>query len=145
MAKRVGQKPQTLKPANYKTAKAFDVPKASVHPPQKKELVGVDVFIEWTKQVPSEVGEPMSGLAGEDLQLKFVSNRGQRVWPGPAPATACTDHWRCRFVARDGRRPDTRGIAALLGRVADAGFECIKTENLYEFDGVEGFSGVHGG
>jgi isocitrate dehydrogenase len=142
---RLGRKPEKLKPVEYKASKAFEIPKPSAHPPQTKELLGVDVFIEWTGEVPSEVGEPMSKLAGDDFTLKFVSNKGQRIWPGALPDNSCTDHWRCRFVAREGAKPDTRKIAALLGRVAEGGFECIKTENLYCFDGVDGFSGVHGG
>ena len=35
-------------------------------------------------------------------------------------------------------------IAALLLRMAEAGFEAIKTENLYAFDGVRGYSQAQG-
>jgi isocitrate dehydrogenase len=33
-------------------------------------------------------------------------------------------------------------IIALLGRIAAEGFEFIKTENLYNFDGKPGYSGA---
>ncbi len=144
VAARLGQKPETLKAVTYQGAKTFEVPKPSVRPPEKKEFVGVDVFIEWHREVPSEVGEPMSEAGGPDFELKFVSNRGQRVFPGNKPETMCTDHWRCRFLGKDGSTVDHAKVAALLGRVAAKGFDFIKTENLYRFDGVDGFSGVHG-
>ncbi|MBN8224293.1 MAG: hypothetical protein J0L89_05695 [Xanthomonadales bacterium] len=41
-----------------------------------------------------------------------------------------------------GRRPSH--IAALLLRMAEAGFEAVKTENLYVFDGVRGYSQAQG-
>ena len=141
---RLGMMPETLKPVSYAAAKAFEVPKATEMPPQKKELVGVDVFIEVHERQPAKVGDPISALGGDDFELKFISNRGQRVYPGNPPETMCTDHWRCRFVAREGAKVDSRSVAALLGRVADKGFDCIKTENLYTFDGEAAFSGVHG-
>jgi len=35
-------------------------------------------------------------------------------------------------------------IAALLLRLADAGLDAVKTENLYTFDGVRGYSQAQG-
>ena len=35
-------------------------------------------------------------------------------------------------------------IAALLTRFAEAGLDAVKTENLYEFDGVRGYSQAQG-
>ena len=61
----------------------------------------------------------------------------------------CTDHWRCRFVSIDktaaSETPvygpvDSEQIIALLSKLNAEGFDVIKTENLYEFDGKRGFS-----
>ena len=35
-------------------------------------------------------------------------------------------------------------IAALLVRIAEAGLDAVKTENLYEFDGVRAYSQAQG-
>ena len=39
---------------------------------------------------------------------------------------------------------DPRAIAALLVRLAEAGLDAVKTENLYEFDRVRGYSQAQG-
>jgi isocitrate dehydrogenase len=144
VAQRVGQEPQTLKAARYKPA-AETAPAAKVtasrHTREQKDLVGVDVFLDWSKGSANNLGEAISKLAGDGTKLTMMSNRGVKVWPGGHVETFCSDHWRCRFES------DTEGggmshpqIVSLLQRVADAGFDFIKTENLYNFDGQRGYS-----
>jgi len=70
----------------------------------------------------------------------MITNRGIKVWPGGLPETFCTDHWRCRFMAKEGKTITHREIIALLSRIEAAGFDFIKTENLCTFDGVPGYS-----
>ncbi len=140
---RVGQLPQTLKPARYQAASegAAEV-KSTVAPAvQKKELVGVDVFLDWTKGSANDLGESLNKLGDDSLKLEMMSNRGVKVWPGGHAETFCSDHWRCRFLSgKDGGSVSHDQIVALLKRVASAGFDFIKTENLYNFDGERGFS-----
>jgi isocitrate dehydrogenase len=70
----------------------------------------------------------------------MISNRGVAVWPGGHAETFCSDHWRCRFMS-EGDGPVTAfQTISLLGRIANAGFDAIKTENLYTFDGQVGFT-----
>jgi isocitrate dehydrogenase len=106
-------------------------------------LVGVDIFLDWQGGSADLLGETLGRLGGgEGLKLLIISNRGVKVWPGGLPETFCTDHWRCRYVAEEKGRPITHAqIIALLQRVADAGFDFIKTENLCTFDGQPGYSG----
>lgn len=120
----------------------------------KKQLVGVDVFLDWdaSDRQANVLGEALQAVAGDSFQLKMISNRGVKVYPGGFPETFCTDHWRCRFVSRaasvskDGdamlqSQPVAREqIPELLMRIAAAGFDCIKTEHLYEFDGTRAYS-----
>ncbi len=70
----------------------------------------------------------------------MISNRGVKVWPNGAPETFCTHHWRCRYHAVPGSRLAHSSVVELLGRVQAAGFDFIKVENLYEFDGRPGYS-----
>ena len=75
----------------------------------------------------------------------MISNRGARVWPQGMGETFCTDHWRCRFMPPQADTTISHSqIIALLQRVAGAGFDFIKTENLYTFDGKQSFSGAQG-
>ncbi len=145
---RLGQKPETLKAVTYKSGGA-DSAATQQHTAgvtraaARKELVGVDVFLDWQGGPADQLGEALGRLGGgEGLKLLIISNRGVKVWPGGLPETFCTDHWRCRYVAEEKGRPITHAqIIALLQRVADAGFDFIKTENLCTFDGQPGYSG----
>jgi isocitrate dehydrogenase len=111
-----------------------------------KATIGVDVFLHWDKGSADDLGAALSPFAAPEFQLQMLSNRGMKVWPKGQPETFCTDHWRCRFVAaREGTEIRHADIIALLSRVAGAGFDFIKTENLCTFDGVPGFSAAQGG
>ena len=139
---RVGQLPQTLKPAAYKPAESESKLKTtSAAASPKKELVGVDVFLDWSKGSANELGDSLSKLADDGIKLEMMSNRGVKVWPGGHAETFCSDHWRCRFLsATQAGTISHDQIVALLQRVGDAGFDFIKTENLYNFDGERGYS-----
>ena len=70
----------------------------------------------------------------------MITNRGIKVWPEGFKQTFCTDHWRCRYKANDGKTLDKNEIISLLTQFQENGLDTIKTENLYYFDGVAGFS-----
>jgi isocitrate dehydrogenase len=64
-----------------------------------------------------------------------------KVWPGGHPETFCSDHWRCRYMAaQEGGAATHQHIAGLLGKLAGAGLDFIKTENLCAFDGKRAYS-----
>ena len=50
-----------------------------------------------------------------------------------------TDHWRCRFRPTTGEAT-LSGILALLAALHAAGYDIIKTEHLYRFDGERAYS-----
>ncbi len=141
---RLGQKPETLKAASY--AKGSSTPQASGairRAEAKRELVGVDVFVHWASRDPEALASKIKSLAGEGLSLTLISNRGQKVWPDGSPETFKVDQCTCRFKS-EGRAMDHRDVVALLGRVCDSGIEFVKSENLYTFDGVDGFTAAQG-
>lgn len=116
---------------------------------KKKELVGVDIFIDWQGSDPNEIGTNLSNIEGNSLKLKMITNRGVKVFPHGMEETYCTDHWRCRFVSKDvdvkSKTPiynpvSYEAVIATLAKLNMEGFDVIKTENLYEFDGKRGFS-----
>ncbi|MFD0797116.1 NADP-dependent isocitrate dehydrogenase [Maribacter chungangensis] len=116
---------------------------------EKKVLLGADIFLDWKGSDPEEIGQALSNLDPFKLKLKMITNRGVKVFPGGMKETYCTDHWRCRFVAKDTivneGQPvyspvDYEQIVALLSKLYNKGFDVIKTENLYQFDGKRAFS-----
>jgi isocitrate dehydrogenase len=144
VVERLGQKPETLKAVAYQTVEGAETTQGSFnseHQRATKELVGVDVYLDWSKGSADELGAAMTELDGDGVRLKAISNRGVKVWPGGASETFCSDHWRCRFVSgTDGGALTHAHLASLLSRAAGAGFDFIKTENLYNFDGKPGYS-----
>ncbi len=139
---RIGQKPVTLPSARYRAAGSTKAVAAAtkVLAPQVKTLVGVDVFLDWTKGKPDDLGAGISKLGGDRMRLQAIFNRGTVVWPGGLPETFCTDHWRARYLAKDGTSLEHGDLLALLGRINGAGYDFIKTEHLYDFDGLPGYS-----
>ncbi len=111
---------------------------ARAHVPAK-EIVGVDVFLEWRGDSPNDLGTRLSQVAGGELTLTMITNRGVKVWPRGHSETFCTDHWRTRFVA-GGNRITHAQILSLYSNIVAAGFDVIKTENLCTFDGEPGYS-----
>ncbi len=139
---RIGQNPEKFKTVTYQAPPEGKKSSAakSAPAPARKELLGVDVFLDWTKGTPDELGESLSKVNGGGLKLVMITNRGVKVWPGGMPETFCTDHWRCRFMSEDEKPIKHQQVVDLLQRCGDAGFDFIKTEHLCSFDGKPGFS-----
>ena len=72
-------------------------------------------------------------------KLTMITNRGVKVWPAGLPETFKTDHWRCRFECNDSHLKQME-IAELIMALSNKEIEVIKTENLYTFNGVPGYS-----
>lgn len=141
---RLGEAPTKLRPASYGVV-APPLVARRVEPGkrQKKELVGIDVFVHSTRPV-EELARDLKVAASELFTLDMISNRGVKVWPDGLPETFCTDHWRCRFLALPDQRVDNATIVRLLGKLAEAHIDFVKTEHLYTFDGEPGYSLGHG-
>ena len=144
---RLGQQPQILKAVAYTTAPQHDTYTSitSDQSLEQKDLVGVDVFLDWHSGNANELGETFKRVSGDGLELTTITNRGAKVWPEGLPETFCTDHWRCRFMAPErGATIRHEQVIELLQRVNEAGFDFIKIENLYNFDGKASYSAVQG-
>ncbi len=143
---RLGRKPKTLDPVHFrKDIGPIELPE--YHPrSREKTLVGVDAFIDWNgkdfSREPDRIGAILEEAAAPDFRLKMITNRGVKVYPEGLPETFCTDHWRCRFVAAEGRpAPVTnQQIIGLLQRLDEHQMDVIKTENLYEVEGKRAYS-----
>ncbi len=141
VANRLGQLPKHLPPAEHRPGNTAHITVAPMARPDK-QLVGVDVFLDWDQQQrdPNVLGKQLEALPPHRLKLKMITNRGTKVYPDGQPETFCTDHWRCRFVGLGGGPVDHGDVVTLLNAIMLAGLEFIKIENLYTFDGEPGYS-----
>ena len=137
---RLGQMPQKLKPVHYKATHRAVALSWSPRPPADKKLIGIDVFLDWRQGTADDLAAQMQRVKFDGFTLSMITNRGVKVWPGGVPETFCTDHWRCRFMVREGEVATHREIVSLLGEIETAGLDFIKTEHLCTFDGEPGFS-----
>lgn len=135
---RIGDVPKVLKPVSYKQGTTIDVKLAEAKKAVKSRL-GIDIFV-GHNSTPDQLAESLLPHTGSDFVLDMLSNRGQKVWPNGAPETFIVDHMRCRFLGKDGREVSAKQVVELEGRLAHAGFDILKTEGLFAFNGVPGFT-----
>ncbi|MBI1343905.1 MAG: NADP-dependent isocitrate dehydrogenase [Terrimonas sp.] len=138
--KNLGQEPSELKKVRYEKGMSLNLPKYVRKSPSKKELVGVDVFVQWNGNNPDELATLMQKTDLEEIKLSMITNRGIKVWPEGFDETFCTDHWRCRFKTINGHPISKKDIIELLKKAEENQIDTIKTENLYHFDGIQAFS-----
>ncbi len=137
---RLGRSPKHFSPAVGSQAKPIEV-KVAPYKGADKQLDGVDVFLDWAAadRDPNVLGQMLEELAGPELKLKMITNRGVKVYPGGFPETFCTDHWRCRFTPTEGPIGYT-DILGLMQRLTTAGLNFIKIENLYQINRQRAYS-----
>ncbi|MBI1315323.1 NADP-dependent isocitrate dehydrogenase [bacterium] len=140
VVERLGQEPRHFVPVHFGAAEPIRIPAYVRAKTQTKALVGVDVFVEWAEGDANALARMLQTADRADFSLNMITNRGVKVWPQGFDETFCTDHWRCRFLCPEGLHPKGDAVAQLLLRLESAGLECIKTENLYTFDAVPGYS-----
>lgn len=146
---RLGHLPLDLKPAKQSENKGLISVKPTPTVPIQKELVGVDIFLDWTEndRNPEVLGKILKQITQSALRLKMVTNRGLKVYPDGLPGVWCSDHWRCRFLIPKSIDTDLKDktatsgdIIALLQEINEMGLDVIKTENLYNLGGKRAFS-----
>jgi isocitrate dehydrogenase len=142
---RLGQRPCTLKAVSYQHAgeRRLGADAVTRRPAPKREIAGVDIYVEWPSRDPKRLVEALRALEGGGLSLTMISNRGVKVWPEGQPETFCTDSFRCRFTGRAGAVTQQQ-IIDLAGRIAGTGIEIAITETLRNFDGRPGYSLAQG-
>ncbi|MEZ5174000.1 MAG: NADP-dependent isocitrate dehydrogenase [Bacteroidia bacterium] len=136
----LGHKPTKLQAVQYNNTVEMKLPKYKRKAPQLKELLGVDLFVQWNESNPDELAEILKNIETKDIALNMITNRGIKVYPDGFPETFCTDHWRCRFKNKEGKTISKLEIIQLLQSANSNNIDVIKTENLYAFDGKQAFS-----
>lgn len=136
----LGKVPQQLEAVSYAGAGSLQLPKYERKKPAAKKLVGVDLFVHWAGTNPEELAQKVKMIESSEASLSMITNRGIKVWPDGFKETFCTDHWRCRFKEKEGTSITKETIVSLLTSAIEAKIDTIKTENLYEFDGVPRYS-----
>jgi len=139
---RLGQQPLQFKPVTLNhDAKPITV-KVSEKKAMEKQIVGVDVFLDWAEsdKNPNVLGHLFQTIETPHLVLNMISNRGVVVFPNGHPSTYCTNHWRCRFTNKSSGKLEFAEVLELQKKINEAGLQVIKTENLYLLNQQKGYS-----
>ncbi len=134
----LGKTPESLPPVVYSAPKPHQNQPITFTDP-RRQLIGIDAYIYHRGSLDSFLSK-ISHVNVGNLRLSKITNRGVAVWPHGQPETFCIEQWRCRFQATDDRpcaQSDTIQILHALDRL---GIDLIKSENLYLFDGIPGFT-----
>ncbi len=141
---RLGQKPETLKPARYAATDAATKTSLGTDLVVKETILeGIDIHVEWPSKATNELAEKLQKLAPEGVELQLLSNRGVKIWPGGAPETIPVDKYRCRFLAKGGSMTQEKMIE-ILSAVAKGGVVIVQSMALRKYDGVIGYSLAQG-
>lgn len=146
---RLGQMPSHFKPVNYKKDVQANIEcYGEVKKPHaKKELVGVDVFIDNHQFTQNELGEKLANIS-KALQLVIITSRGLKIWPNcmiDAPdMTSCSCRYQTSADSKNLKSITHQDIIDLLKKFDELGFDVTKTENLYTFDGKLGYTLAQG-
>lgn len=137
---RLGKKPRHLKAVQYGRPEVIETRWSPVEP-STREMIGVDVYLQYADKNPDALGKLLeTKVAGDGLALDMIGNRGLKVYPEGATEAFLSDHWRCRFLAAEGRSADQRQMLRLMERAVEAGLQIVSSEVLFTFDGKQGFS-----
>ncbi len=146
VVERLGKIPQQLKPAHYnKETAALHQVVPYIRPTEKRELIGMDVFVENTTRTLEHLQNFLWRCDDEEengMILEMIDNRGMTVWPHKAPGIFLSDTFRARFKLPDGSGKiiTHEDVIKVLKRVGFQGLEFLKVELLYNFDGKPGFT-----
>lgn len=135
---RLGKKPASLKAVDYKPRHKEEwshhgTKVISTH----RELIGTDIYL-YSHDPLEKIVQALQEANTPPFKLSMVTNRGVKVWPEGHSDIVCIDQWRCRFESSAPIKLPS--IANLVLRLANAGLDVIRVENLYTFDGKPGYS-----
>lgn len=146
---RLGQQPKHFKPVEYKNdiRAKIECYGDKKKPIAKKELIGVDIFIDNPILPPEELGRKLETITG-NLTPIVITSRGLKIWPNSMIEAPYAHHCSCRFQSskdvKNLKAISHQDIINLLQQFEKLGLDVIKTENLYTFDGKIGFSLAQG-
>jgi len=147
--KNLGSKPSKLTVAQYEdkeadttASKAYSI---ATIVKDKKTLVGVDIFFDWDEGSAKAIAEQLNSMQFGPLALKTVASKGLKLWPSTEDVKSVSDHWCCRFMHQEeGQIISHADISRILEVLSTNKLDFIKTENLYNFGDVRGYSLAQG-
>jgi isocitrate dehydrogenase len=140
--KRLGEKPLKLPAISYPEIKELTKEyQPNIDNSEKKQLVGVDVYLDWQGNDLSLLVEQINKEADGELKLQMISSKGLMIWPNNNLTKLDGDYFSLRFVPNNQAKTTTHTeVIYLLNKIQSLGLDFVQTENLYSFGDKIGFS-----
>lgn len=160
---RLGQLPQILPRAEYKSAKSNN----SKHNKETKifnfknqRLLGADISIDCKEKTAMQLNEILKKIDSGNMELKLTSVRGLKIYPyedqHQVPNNIPNGHFTARFLAKGatGRSSNqlinenisatNDDILKLIHNIEKSGLDFTTIEKLYSFDNICGYTACQG-
>ena len=137
----LGKRSKLSPPRDYKKVELpAAVPGVNVVPASRRRVSGVDVYIESDLEPKALAGNLAKLIQSSPTRLEMITNRGAMVFPSSDRRVSLVDHFRCRFVLRDGDASLGDDTILTLLRAIGGQHRWMHIEKLQEFDGEPAFS-----
>ena len=139
---RFGQKPIKMKVvACAKTEEKITEYQPVVDMSERKQLVGVDVSLDWQGEDITSLAKQIEDIADGKLRLQMISSKGLKIWPGNIMTKIDGDYFSLRFVPNNQEKITVhKEIIYLLDKISAIGLDFVGIENLYSYEDKLGFS-----
>lgn len=143
---RLGQKPSTLPVVDYGVGgEKPPIPLVRPAPKIAKVPYGTDFYVDFGSDVsPGDLAARMNSCLPKGYEVKMISNRGVKSWPGMAPSGTFSPLWRVRIIPTGDGKFDCNMISASHTNMIAAGLDISAIETLYTYDGKNGFTAAQG-
>lgn len=146
---RIGEKPSILQAVSYPSeGGGLKIQSITNAVPLDRELVGADVYVEWTGADRAAGSGELASMARqalvEGMELSLISNRGTKVWPDGQDETFCSPLWCLRFKAKKDISLMNAQIITLLENLYGNGLPFLRIEKLYNFGDKPGYTKAQG-
>jgi isocitrate dehydrogenase len=137
----LGKRSKLSPPRDYRKVELPPAnPGVSVVPAAKRRVIGVDVYIESDFEPNALAGNLEGLIQASPMRLQMITNRGALVFPSSGRRISLVDHFRCRFVPRDGAASVGDSEILSLLQIVGGQHRWMHIEKLQEFDGEPAFS-----
>jgi isocitrate dehydrogenase len=133
---------EPIKPHSELVLKKLWPKDVDVTPPSRSKE-GIDLLIE-SQELAQVIAQKINlAISKGPFKLTMISNRGTRVWPGPAIGATEVDHYRCRFAFDKTSEWSESAVALLLSQVGNH-YRWMHVEKLESYAGIPSYSKAQG-
>ncbi len=137
----IGKRSKVSPPRDYKKVELPPAqPGVNVVSATSRRVTGVDIYVESSLEPKALAAGLEKSTQSSPMRRQMITNRGAMVFPSSDRRVSLVDHFRCRFVLRDGAASASDADILALLQIVGGQHRWMHVEKLQEFDGEPAFS-----